>query len=311
MKFKLLRAGGIYGIGNVISAGVPFLLLPVLTRALSPADYGMVIGFFMLASLSSSLAGLSVHGAVSVKWFQRHTHDFPRLVGAALGVAIGSTLLCGILLLGFAPLLKAKLDLAPQFWFMAAIYTGANVILGIRTSLWQSQGLPMQSASLQVASAILNVGLSLLGVFALSLGGEGRIYGAVAASIASASAAAWFLFRAHDARWSIAKSEVSSLLRFGVPLIPHALAGSLMLTADRFAVASLLGREVLGIYGTAAQLGMAMSVVGDAMVKAASPWMYSQMSSRTTRASLRIVGATYLLIPISILVALGLWLVLK
>ena len=42
MKRQLLRAGAIYGIANVVSAGVPFLLIPILTRALSPADYGLV-----------------------------------------------------------------------------------------------------------------------------------------------------------------------------------------------------------------------------------------------------------------------------
>ncbi|MEP7294595.1 MAG: oligosaccharide flippase family protein [Burkholderiales bacterium] len=311
MRLRVLRAGAIYSVANALSAGVSFLLLPVLTRALSPSDYGVVISFFLLASLSSSIAGLSVHGAVSVRWFDRHSGDFPRFVGTAVSLAIGSTAICGLTLFCAAFLLQAKLELSPVFWFLAAINTGASVVLGIRTALWQSQGAALFSAVLQVSMAVLNVALSLIAVFVLSMGGEGRIFGAVTSGVFSAALAIWFLIRTGDAEWAVGKSDLSALLRFGLPLVPHSIAGVLLVTVDRFSVAALLGREALGIYGTAAQIGMAMSILGDAIVKASSPWMFKQMASRTTRAHLRVVGAAYLMIPVWLLVAVALWLVLK
>ena len=311
MKATLLRSGAVYGLGNVLSAGVPFLLLPILTRALSPAEYGKVINFTLLVALGSSVAGLSVHGAVGVQWFERNSRDFARFVGTALIVALTSTLLSSLLLLGGASMLRAELDLAPRFWFLAAINAGATVIVGIRAGLWQSQGQAVRAASLQVGAAILNISLSLFGVFALSLGGEGRIYGVVLSSVVCAAVAVWLLFAAADARWAVARSDVRELLRFGIPLIPHAVAGVLLASADRFSVSALLGREAIGIYGTAAQIGMTMNVLGDALVKAASPWMFAQMAARSTRARLRIVGATYALAPVWALIALCLWLGFK
>lgn len=311
MKSTLLRAGVIYGVANILSAGVPFFLLPVLTRALPPAEYGMVINFFLLVTLSVSLAGLSVHGAVQVDWFKRDEMDFPRLVGTALALATGSTLVCGLLLLAGAVVLKVPLDLPPRFWFLAAVNAGATVIIGIRAALWQSQGGALRAATLQVTAAVLNVGFSLLCVFPLALGGEGRIYGSVASAVLCASAAAWLLFAGGDARWAAAGGELRRLLRFGVPLIPHALASALIVTADRLSISSLLGREALGIYGTAAQIGMAMTILGDALVKAGSPWMFGQMAARNAKSRLRVVGATYALVPVWLLIALILWLLFK
>jgi O-antigen/teichoic acid export membrane protein len=311
VKSKLLRAGAIYAVANVISAGVPFLLLPILTRALSPADYGMVINFFLLVTLSTSLAGLSVNGAVSVDWFKRDAMDFPRLVGTALALASGSTLVCGLLLLGSALVFHSPLDLPYRFWFLAAVNAGATVIIGVRAALWQSQGGALRAASLQVVAAVLNVSLSLVCVFALSLGGEGRIYGSVASAVLCASVAAWLLFANGDAKWAAASGDLGRLLRFGVPLIPHALASALIVTADRLSISSLLGREAIGIYGTAAQIGMAMTILGDALVKAGSPWMFGQMAAKSAKSRLRVVGATYALVPVWLLIALVLWLVFK
>jgi len=311
VKSRFLRAGAIYGVANVVSAGVPFFLLPVLTRALSPADYGMVINFFLLVTLSTSLAGLSVHGAVSVNWFKRDGIDFPRLVGTALALATASTLICGVLLLGCALGLKLPLDLPPRLWFLAAVNAGATVIVGIRGALWQSQGAVVRAAALQIVAAVLNVGLSLVCVFALSLGGEGRIYGSVVSAVLCATLASWLLFANADARWTAGQGDLRKLLRFGVPLVPYALASALIGTADRFSISSLLGREAVGIYGTAAQIGMAMTILGDALVKAGSPWMFGQMSAAGTKSRLRVVGATYALVPIWLLTALVLWLLLK
>ena len=311
MKKDLLRAGAIYAAANVISAGVPFLLLPILTRALSPADYGEVIIFTLLVTLSSSLCGLSVHAAVSVKWFERHQRDFPRLVGSALLVAVLSTLVCGAALVAVSDVLRTRLELATPFWFMAAAQNGATTLVGVRAGLWQSQGRPLPAAAMQVAAAAMNMTLSLIGVFALEMGGEGRIYGSVSASVVCAAAAAWLLFHMGEARWSADRTDVKELARFGLPLVPHAFAGALLVTADRFSVSTILGPEALGVYGTAAQIGMAMSVLGDALVKAASPWMYAQMASRTPRASLRMVGATYALIPAWLLIALALWMAIR
>jgi O-antigen/teichoic acid export membrane protein len=53
---------------------------------------------------------------------------------------------------------------------------------------------------------------------------------------------------------------------------------------------------------------MAMTILGDALVKAGSPWMFGEMASSNARARLRVVGATYALVPVWMLIALVLWL---
>ena len=68
---RLLRSGGIYVLANLVTAALPFLLLPILTRALGPAEYGQVIAFSLIVTLAGALAGFNVHAAVGVMWFWR------------------------------------------------------------------------------------------------------------------------------------------------------------------------------------------------------------------------------------------------
>jgi O-antigen/teichoic acid export membrane protein len=307
MVSRLLRAGFIYTLANILSAGVPFFLLPILTRALSPGDYGDVISFFLLSSLSTSVAGLSLHGAVAVKWFARSSVDFPRVVATAVVTVLASTALCGAILFGLAQLFRASLQLPMHLWPPAALFAGANVIVLMRTGLWQSQGRAPPAAMLQVAAASINVGASLAGVFVLDLGAEGRILGAVSASVVSAVVAVAFLWYEGELRFVLSRDDVSGLLRFGVPLIPHALGGALLVSADRFAVSDLLGSGALGIYGIAAQIGQVMTIFADAVVKAVTPWFYGQLKTPSARGRLRVVGMTLLLFPFWLVLAVICW----
>jgi O-antigen/teichoic acid export membrane protein len=308
MASRLLRSGVIYGAANAISAGVPFLLLPVLTRALPPDDYGAVIAFFLLATLSASLAGLNAHTLVAVRWFDRRDDgSFARLVGSALAVALASTAACAALLAGYAALGRETLGLAAWMWPLAALAAGCNVVLGMRTTLWQSQGNAIGSAVLQVGSALLNMAFSLLGVLALALGASGRIGGAMLATLLAALAAVWLLRRGGELRWAWSRDDVRRLCRFGLPLVPHALAGAVLASADRFAVSSVLGNGALGVYGAAAQIGMVINVIGDAAVKTLSPWMYAQLSQPGKRGRLRVVAMAYGSIPLWLLLALAMW----
>lgn len=302
---SVIRAGAIYGAANAISAGVPFLLLPVLTRVLSPVEYGGVVNFFLLMSACSAIAGLSVHGAVGVAWFRREADSLPHFVGSALGIAVTSTLLVALLLAIIFDAAGSIFGISPATAAMAAIAAGSNVVLQCRLVLWQSQQRPLPSAALQVTASALNMAFSLFAVLWLHWGGQGRNVGATAALVLMACVAVWLLLRAGDARAAVRRADVGTLIAFGLPLVPHALAGVLLSTADRFVVSSQLGPGPLGLYGAAAQLGAVMAVLADAFVKAFNPWLFQRLARKEPLDLLQTTGAMYLAVPGFLLLAAG------
>jgi NADH-quinone oxidoreductase subunit H len=101
---RFLHAGAIYAAANVASAAVPFLLLPLLTRVLAPADYGHIVAFALLVTLCTPFAGLSVHSAVGVAWFNKSRDEIPVFNGMATGLnAVTTAILAPIV--AFAPVM--------------------------------------------------------------------------------------------------------------------------------------------------------------------------------------------------------------
>ncbi len=303
-----LKSAVIYMVANVASAAVPLLLLPLLTRVLTPGDYGQVIAFSLLVTLCQCVTGLNVHAALGVIWFRQPRETLPDYTGAALTIALVSTLIVALLVfLVFSAWPDLMAGITPHWAALAAATAGANVILQSRLVLWQSQGKAMQSASLQFLTSVTNVALSLLAVLGLGWGGDGRNFGFASATVIMATVAILAFLKAGEIRWAPTRAKFRHLIGFGLPLVFHTFAGVLLSTADRWTISIKLDSASLGIYGAGAQLGMTMAILGDAFVKAFSPWLYAKLSEETPDSRHCAVGAIYAAMPMFFVMALGLW----
>src|SRR5262245_37569837 len=85
-----LRGAPTYLASNVLAAAIPLLLLPILTRYLSPAEYGETAMFQTVVGAAGALVGLGTVGAAVRKYFDKGaTEDVAReFIGACLQVLI-------------------------------------------------------------------------------------------------------------------------------------------------------------------------------------------------------------------------------
>jgi O-antigen/teichoic acid export membrane protein len=304
---RLLRSGLIYTVANLATAGLPFLLLPFLTRALGPAEYGQVVAFALIVGLTGALAGFNVHAAVGVMWFRRDAEDMRRLVGMAMILALASTAVIApatALVLYLRPEIGAGLH--PVWGAVAAVTAGANVVVQARLGLWQARDMPWRVGGFQFTTAALNISASLFAVLVLGFGAAGRNGAYAAATLAAALIAVIALMRGGELSRHIRRQDLVDLVRFGCPLAVHILAGAILATADRWLVAIRLDAQALGLYGAGAQLGMVMAILGDAFVKAYAPWLYGRLRGDTAEDRLWAVGAAYGVIPLFLVTGLAL-----
>ena len=88
---KLFRNAGIYTVGHIMNAAIPFLLMPVLTRYLSPEDYGITAMLAVLMGIYTPFVGLNMHGFVSVAYFKQNL-NFSLVISTVFGLLMISLL---------------------------------------------------------------------------------------------------------------------------------------------------------------------------------------------------------------------------
>ena len=295
MPSPLGRSVLIYSAAFAVAGATPFLLLPILTRALSPQQFGEVTSFLILTTVLANVAGLSAHGFVSVRYFKSPAAEFKALVSSAAVAVVAAHVVAALSVAALFPLLQRLLGLPlglSLFAVAAALALSLNLIF---LAIFQSTGQPM----LYLRARLIQGGfefflcVALLALFVPDSGA--RIYSYAAAVAASAFAGLLLCLRRGHLGRSIDRTQIRSLAAFGVPMLPHIVAGSALAYLDRVMVSSLLGTESLGIFMVAMQIGMVMFVLIEPLNKALAPWLFEQLAKDEPAMRQMIVRKTYLL----------------
>lgn len=291
-----LAGSAVYLFSNILNAAIPFTLLPVLTRYLTPEEYGEVAMFQTLLGALMAFIGLSMHAAAGRKFYDGHLgeEDLKEFVGSCLQILTITTAVTAAVLLTFQGQFSKWLGLDQQWILLAALVTAGNVIVQIRLGQWQVRKKAKSYGVLLVSKSLLNVGLSIALVVAFLQGSDGRILGQGVAVALFAVVALWLLKRDNLLTFTVWRpGYIKEALKFGVPLIPHVGSMFLLTTVDRFVINSELGLAQAGIYMVAVQFGMTLSLVFDAVNKAYVPWLYERLERNDEAEKYQIVRYTY------------------
>lgn len=303
---RLFGHAAIYTLSNFAVAGVPFLLLPVLTRVLDPAAYGTVAMFSLVVAFMSIGVGLNVHGAITVRYFDRSSFDIPKYVSTALVILVVSTgLMFTVVFIAGTKL--AEITSIPTEWLYAAVLVAfLQFLVQILLALWQASKNPIRFGALRISHALLDAIASVVLVVVLSLSWEGRLSGMVAAWMCAATIAVYFLVREGWLAKTVDPVYAKDALKYGVPLVPHAVGGLLLGMVDRFMVNNILDVSSTGIYVVAVQLGLILGMLADSFNKAFAPWLMEKLSNVNNESHKNIVIFTYIyFLSIIVLAVLG------
>ncbi|WP_109422437.1 lipopolysaccharide biosynthesis protein [Aeromonas caviae] len=306
----LFKRSSVYLLSNILNAVVPFLLIPVLTRYLSPDEYGQVAMFQTLVAGLAALTGLNAVGAAN-----RYYYDAPEATdladynGSCLQVLLVSSLL---LLLGgllLSQQLGVWLNIPAPWVLLAVILSGGNFVIQLRLGQWQIRSQAGRFGLFQVSQSGLVFALSLLLVVGVKLGAEGRIAAMMIATVLYVLLSLLSLARDRLFRLAIWRVDLlKDVLKFGVPLVPHVVGIFFLSSIDRFLINDRLGVGEAGIYMLAVQLSLGMVIVFDAINKALVPWLFKALADNQQAQLRRLVRFTYLyFIVVGLLGLLAFW----
>lgn len=279
----------------MLNTAIPFLLIPVLTRYLSPSEYG-VVGFFMIILTGFSMvSALGVEAAATRKYYDQNltSTDLADFVGSCMWIIILTCLV--LLLIAFA--VKKNTELFHSLdliWILAGVFAGSCAMV-MQLALGQAQvrERALLFALIQLAAGLSNLGISLALVVSLRLGAEGRMLGILISFVLLSGISLLIMMRNGWLRMSLRSDFMREALQFGIPLIPHSIALFVLAMADRYLISRFLSFEKLGIYVLAMQLAAIFSIFFNAFHNAFTPWLFSQLKNNDPAIKQNIVIFTY------------------
>jgi len=290
---KVLRNAAIYVLSSAINASVGFLLLPVLTRYLSPEAYGHVAIFTMLVSFAAPLVGMSMQFNIAREFFSKSKGEIGRIVSNLLFVlTLNSVLVLGAAFVAVA--LAGSVSGIPSPWVQLVVLIAASqAAMQFVLTILRNLGHAVRFGLFQVALILTNIGISVVLVVQFGLGWQGRATGLLVSSVVVTLIGLGYLRRTGYLVWNVDRQRLRDIYRISLPLIPHALAGIAMGMSGRFFLDRLAGKDQVGLYAVAFTLSSSISLVMTAFNQAWSPWLYEQFAALDDVRRRRIVRQTW------------------
>jgi O-antigen/teichoic acid export membrane protein len=256
----------IYGAGLLLGRAVAFIMLPIYTRVLTPADFGALQLIETTLEVISIIAGSRLAAGVFHYYHKESTNEGKRAVlSTALvvlvlsyGLAAGATYL-------FAPHIAKWVfgvgDAAGVGYIrIAAASLFLNSFLVVPLAFLQLGERSMLFVGLNVARLVLQLSLNILLVVDLRIGVAGILLSTLFTNLVFAAVLTWLLLSAVGMR--VSRSAAGDLLRFGLPFVATQGATFIATFGDRYFLRSAADTAAVGVYGLAYQFGFLLAAVG-------------------------------------------------
>ena len=310
--FKMSRIGRhglIYGGGVVLSKAVAFLMLPIYTRYLSPADYGVLRLLEMVLEVASIVAGSRL--GAGIFWFYHKAQtdaERRKVLSTAMIVLLLSYAVATAAIYVFAPTIAeialgsvqdvglvriAGMGLAFESLFLVPT---AYLRLGDRSLLY---------VSVMTGKLILQVTLNVVFVVFMGLGAKGVLLSTLAGNILTGTGLMIYLVRDVGVRFS--NRAARDLIRFGMPFVATQVATFILTFGDRYFLRRVTDTSAVGLYALAYQFGFLLAMLSEVPFSMVWEPARFEIAKRPDRDELFARGFTYfnlVLVTIAVCIAL-------
>jgi O-antigen/teichoic acid export membrane protein len=280
--FKQLSSESlVYGLGQVSGRAVQLLLVPVLTRVLVKAEYG--VSELVVAYLQTAILVLvfGMDGALA-RFFYHEPDREARIRMASsslvfrLATGTAAALLLALLAEPLSGLLVGSAAYRKYILIGAATLPCTLVVL-FGNDVLRVTFQPWKFIALNLFQTLLTAGLSLWLVLGKHLGVAGVLYGRLGGDAASAVVA--LVLARHTLAPRFSRSTLWRMLGYGAPLVPVAIAYGIITFADRFVLQRTCGLEDVGDYSVAIKFFAVVTMAVSAFQLAYGPFAFARANA--------------------------------
>jgi O-antigen/teichoic acid export membrane protein len=297
MLRTLVKDSAVYAVGTIASRLVGFIMIPVYTRVLTPADYGIIETIVRLVDIIGLLLSLGLAEALLRHYYLAKTDDERnRLIGTVFNLNL-LVVAAGVLV--FWPLspwltrLAFGHDRYTHYVAVSLIGMMIGSLIELPLTLWRAEGKPWRFTAISLLKLFTHLSANIVLVVWLRWG----VWGVVISGLLNAVVWSVVLGVMVRLKYGIYfdKGWLASVLRYGVPLVPAGLSQFVLHYSDRFFLVRYVSESEVGLYSLAYRFGMLVIVLYKIISLAWNPWAY-RLGGSQEQGGLHLARATSLIL---------------
>lgn len=279
---RLISHGGVYAAARVASQAAAFVLVPLYTHALGSAGLGIVEVCNAARNVLTVVMLQGLHSAMLRLRYEITDPEEQRRLETTLTwyLALSSLAVCALAAsFGATPwnLIAEGVPFYPFGLLTFGAAAGAAMSALLDRKL-QAEQRPRALALVTLARTVVSLGTIAVFVAPLGRGAAGKLEGELLAGL-GAAIAAWILIAPGPLR-DFSPAHAKRGLAWGLPLVPHGIAGLLNDAIDRVMINALLGLSAAGVYALGYRVASVSMMLMMAVNQALMPLFVETMRKR-------------------------------
>lgn len=258
---NILKHTSIYSLGNILQKIIGFAMIPVYTRFLSPADYGVLELLTLVTAVLSIVLTFRLESAM-VRYYSEYAEVSERhqLASTVLIFMIGvATLTACVLSLNSS--LVSRLVIGDEkyghFFIFIFITLAFELCSTIANTYLKIIEKSLHFIAISLLQLLLGLSFNIYFIVALKLGVQGILYSMVIANGTTALILLAYMLRHTGFHFEILKLRM--MMAFGLPFIPAGFLIFVLNMGDRYILNRLGNLSEVGIYALGYKFGMLLS----------------------------------------------------
>jgi O-antigen/teichoic acid export membrane protein len=260
---QLIKHSGIYGLGAVLSKSVGFLMIPIYTRYLVPADYGVLEMLDLTIFFSGIFAMMGIGSAFFRFYVASDSPDDRKAVtSTALFTVTGFSLfvlvLMQLLALPLSTVAFGTPTFAPLVRIVAFTLFFSN-LTEVPLAYLRAQQRTVLFVIIGLIQTVLGATMLIVAVAVLQKGVVGVVYANVILNaLVGVTLSSALMARV---RGKFSRERFEQMFRYGAPLIAQSLASFVLVFSDRFFLRHFGSLSEVGIYSLGYKLAGIVSLL--------------------------------------------------
>jgi O-antigen/teichoic acid export membrane protein len=284
---KLIKQSGVYAVGDILPKIIPLVMIPILTRYLSVAEFGITDLIATMVALLSPFMLMGIDTGIQAYYFDgRNQEEKKQLISSGYWLLFIWCLVCCAILFPFSNFLAGILlgeTTYMRLVEMALLSIPFRLLIEIAKFIMRIEERTWGYVFITLMSSFVVACISMLGLY-WKQGLDGYYFGMLI------SYSLVFLMTVPLVRrWlilSISKTEIHKILSIGLPMLPAIFMSLCMNYISRYFLLTFRSVEEVGYY----QLGWKIAtIVGFILPLINQAWMPMRFKLFYTNPDYRIV----------------------
>ena len=293
---QIVKNSVIYLGSSILSKSIPFLLLPILTKYLSPAEYGTLSIFLIFISVYGAFVGMALHTNIAKNYYKVERSELAKIIGNILLILIATLTIYFVLTFGIYSQFDTVFSIPTELLLIVPFIAFMQMINSLNTTILRNEQRAYLFGVFEVSLTAVVMAVTVLSLVVIGFGWYSQVVGILVAGLVFSIIGFIYMSKRGYITLFFDKDKIKSILNISIPLIPHVLGGLVIAASDRLFIEQMVGLEAVGLYAVGYSFGMIVMLFTDAFIKAWSPWFYKNLANPTDSKKIKIVKYTYIFI---------------